>query len=107
MCHLGRQLGLGSLCNLVSDLAAGSCPRVEGRASSRSCSQNLSAAAKASEERRLQALVAPLFLKSVCLFVCFREGGREGERERNTDVREKHRSIASHMRPDWGPRYVP
>ena len=32
----------------------------------------------------------------LCLFLCFREGeGREKERERNIDVRETHRSIAS------------
>ena len=30
----------------------------------------------------------------------FRDRGREGENEGNTDVREKHRSVASHMLPD-------
>ena len=45
-------------------------------------------------------------------FIDFRERGREEEREReNIDVREKHRSVASHTRPDWGsnpqPRHVP
>ena len=31
-----------------------------------------------------------------------REQGREEGRERNIDVREKHRLVASLMRPDWG-----
>ena len=30
--------------------------------------------------------------------------GREKERERNSDVREKHQSAASGTHPDWGPR---
>ena len=47
----------------------------------------------------------------------FRARGREGKRqrervrERNIDVREKHGSVASRMRPDQGsnrqPKYVP
>ena len=45
------------------------------------------------------------FLKNVS----WREKGRE--RERNTDVRERHQWVASHKRPDWKsnsqPRYVP
>ena len=35
------------------------------------------------------------------LFI-FRERGEERERERNVDVREKHRSVASCTHPDWG-----
>ena len=41
----------------------------------------------------------------------FRERGREGERERNIDVREKHWSIASLKCPDQEqnpqPKYMP
>ena len=38
------------------------------------------------------------------MFIDFRERGGEGERERerNVDVREKQRSVASHMHPDQG-----
>ena len=42
-----------------------------------------------------------IFLKDfICLFLERREG-REKEREGNTDVSEKHRSVVS--RPPWGP----
>ena len=42
----------------------------------------------------------------------FREGkGRERERKKNIDVREKHLSVASHIHPNlgpnWQPRHVP
>ena len=44
------------------------------------------------------------------LFI-FRERGREGDRERNINVREKHLLVASHPRPRGGtnpqPRHVP
>ena len=49
----------------------------------------------------------------ICLLILEREEGgeREKEGERNIDVREKHQSVASCMRPDQGsnpqPRYVP
>ena len=50
----------------------------------------------------------------VCLFVCLfleREEGKEKEREKNIDVKEKQRLVASHMHPDQGPnpqpRHVP
>ena len=34
----------------------------------------------------------------------FRRGeGKEKERVRNTDVREKHQSVTSWIYPDWGP----
>ena len=33
--------------------------------------------------------------------------GWEKERERNIDVREKHRLAASCTRPDWGPNLQP
>lgn len=36
-----------------------------------------------------------------------RERGSDGERERNKDVREKHRLVASHMNPDWGSNPCP
>ena len=50
------------------------------------------------------------FLK--ILFICLDRGeGREVGRERNTDVREKHQSVASCMLPNRGPgpqpRHVP
>ena len=34
------------------------------------------------------------------LFLIFRERGKKEERERNTDVREKHHSVASCTCPD-------
>ena len=37
----------------------------------------------------------------------FRERGREKEREGNTDLKEKHQSVASHMCPDWGSNLQP
>ena len=39
----------------------------------------------------------------------FRERGREGEkaRERNIDVREKHRSVAFRMCPSWDQTHNP
>ena len=38
----------------------------------------------------------------------FREREREGEeKERKIYVKEKHWSVASHMRPYWGPKYNP
>ena len=41
-------------------------------------------------------------LKKKILFIYFREGeGRETEREKDVDVREKHQSVASPMLPDW------
>ena len=44
-------------------------------------------------------------------FILERWEGREKEKERDTDVREKHRLVASRMHPDWGlnsqPRHVP
>ena len=36
-----------------------------------------------------------------------RERGREEERERNIDVREKYRSLASRIHPRWGPSPQP
>ena len=33
--------------------------------------------------------------------------GREGEWERNIDVREKHQSVASCLHPDWGQNLQP
>ena len=36
------------------------------------------------------------------MFTDLREGEGERERERNIDMREKHRSVASHMHPDTG-----
>ena len=37
------------------------------------------------------------------LFICFQRGeGRQKERERSIDVRESHRLIACHTRPDQG-----
>ena len=61
---------------------------------------------------------AGYFSLYVCMFVCICliQGytffySREGERERNIDVREKHQLVASHTHPNWGPnlqaRYVP
>ena len=43
------------------------------------------------------------------MFIDEREGGRriEGESERDTDVKEKHLSVASCMTPDWGPSLQP
>ena len=38
------------------------------------------------------------------LLILERGEWRERERERNTDAREKHRSLASHTCPDWGPK---
>ena len=38
-----------------------------------------------------------------CILILERWEGREKERERNIDVREKHQSGASHKRPDQGP----
>ena len=53
-------------------------------------------------------------LMYVCMYVFLiesREKGSEKERERNTDVSEKHQLVASCMRPAWGrnvqPRHVP
>ena len=46
------------------------------------------------------------FLKKYLFIYSFqRKKGREGERERNIDVREKHQPVASHMHPnqDWTP----
>ena len=44
------------------------------------------------------------FLKNphlrTCLLILEREEGKERERERNIDVREKHQSIASCIHPD-------
>ena len=37
------------------------------------------------------------------MIIDFRERGREEERERNMDVREKHRSVASPTHPNWVP----
>ena len=52
-----------------------------------------------------------LLSMSVSLLFLEREEGREKERERNTDVWEKHQSIASPMCPNWGqgpqPMHVP
>ena len=49
------------------------------------------------------------FFKRFYLFLERREG-REEKRERNTDVWEKHRLVASHTHPDWRlnpqPRHV-
>ena len=46
-----------------------------------------------------------------CLLILERGEGREREWERNIDVREKHRSVASHMcpvgEPNLQPRHVP
>ena len=50
-------------------------------------------------------------LLGVCLWSLFlfiylfleRREGREKERKRNIDVREKYQSLASHMHPNWGP----
>ena len=39
-------------------------------------------------------------LKDFIYFI-FRERGREGERERNINAREKHRLVASHTPPTW------
>ena len=54
------------------------------------------------------------FFKSLpedMLLILERGKGREEERERNTDVRVKHRWAASCMCPNWGlnlqPRHVP
>ena len=51
-----------------------------------------------------------LIFKNMYLFLERREG-REKERERNIDVREKHQSVYSHTCPNLGPglhpRYVP
>ena len=47
----------------------------------------------------------PFLLTSLYLFVCLfleRGDGREKERERNVDEREKHRLVVSLMSPDWG-----
>ena len=47
----------------------------------------------------------------MCLLILEREEGGERERERNINVREKHRSVASHVHPNQGstpqPRFVP
>ena len=45
-------------------------------------------------------------IKKKILF-SFRERGKEEERERNTDVREKHRLVASCVDPNWGPNLQP
>ena len=51
----------------------------------------------------------PLFLETfmyVCMYVCmclfYRETERKGEKKRNIYVREKHRSVATHTRPNQG-----
>ena len=53
---------------------------------------------------------ASIFFLGFYVFV-FRERGREGEKERNMNVRKKHQSSASCIRPDqgpgWQPRHVP
>ena len=43
------------------------------------------------------------------MLIDFREKGREGERERerNIDVRERHRRVASHVCLHWGPNLQP
>ena len=42
------------------------------------------------------------------ILLIFRERGREGERERNTDVTEKkHCQVVSHICPDQGPNSKP
>ena len=53
-----------------------------------------------------------LFFKDLIYLCIFRERGREEEkRERNINVYDKHRLVASHMHPDQGPnpqsRHVP
>ena len=40
------------------------------------------------------------FIKDFIYFFSERRGGREKERERNIDVREKHQPAASHTHPD-------
>ena len=47
-----------------------------------------------------------IFKDFVYLFL-ERGEGREKEKERNIDVREKHRSVASHTHPDQGPNAQP
>ena len=42
-----------------------------------------------------------------CLVILERGEGRKRERERNIDVKEKHRLVASCMRPDWEPNRQP
>ena len=42
-----------------------------------------------------------------CLLILERGEGRKRERERNTDVREKHRRVAIHTHPDRGPNLQP
>ena len=38
----------------------------------------------------------------ILFFFDFRETGKEGERKRNLDVREKHQLAAFHRYPSWG-----
>ena len=41
------------------------------------------------------------------MFIDFRERGRERQREKNIDVREKHQLVASCVCPDWGSNLQP
>ena len=36
------------------------------------------------------------------MFIDFRKRGREGERQKDIDVREKHQSVSSRTHPDTG-----
>ena len=46
-----------------------------------------------------------VFFEKKILFIYFLETGegREKEKERNVNVRQKHRSVVSCMYSDWGP----
>ena len=52
-----------------------------------------------------------LFFKKILFIYFFTEKGREGERERNIEVRGEHPLVASRMHHNWGlnlqPRLVP
>ena len=49
-----------------------------------------------------------LFFFKVYIYLFLERGeAREKERKRNISVREKHRSVASHMPPTGGPGWQP
>ena len=48
-----------------------------------------------------------ILFKDVIYLFLERGEGRKKERERNIDVREKHRWVTSCMCPDWGPNPQP
>ena len=59
------------------------------------------------EKNNLVFFLKDFFLLRFYLFILKRGEDREKERERNINVREKHRLAASHMSPNWDQAHNP